>query len=288
MQNWLVLTVLVLSVAGGANAEEVSAPAPEAVIQAAAKSLESGDLSAAAEALMALDAQSIPEAQRRRADLLLGFILLRQGRGEEAVVRLEAATADTLLGDYALFGLAQAQRSAGRRDLAADALQRLVAQHPQSIFRDRAYREMPRDFLEAGRLAEAEEATKKYLAAGPSGAGRGEVGLTLGEIFLRGGRADQAEEVFRRVWIELPGSPESQRAQELLAAIPTARPLTADEQFQRAATLYQLGRFGPAIPELAPFAVTGSPPVRPGRPMAGAAHGFRPPRSDGGPLLAGA
>ena len=67
------------------------------------------------------------------------------------------------------------------------------------------------------------------------------------------------EEVFRRLWIELPASPESQRAQELLAGIPTARPPTADERFQRAATLYQLGQYGPAIPELAPFAVAGSP-----------------------------
>jgi len=261
--------VLLLSFAGSADADEVSPPVPEAVIQAAAKSLESGDLSAAAEALLTLDTQSIPEAQRQRADLLLGFILVRQGRGEEAAVRLEAATADTLLGDYALYKLAQAQRSAGRRELAADALRRLVAQHPQSILRDRAGREMPRDFLEAGQFAEAEEATKQYLAAGPSSVGRGEVGLTLGEILLRGGRTDQAEEVFRRLWIELPASPESQRAQELLAAIPTARPLTADEQFQRGATLYQFGRYGPAIPELAPFAVTGSPRESQARMMLG-------------------
>ena len=269
MHNWLVLTLLLLSFAGGANADEISAPVPEAVIQTAAKSVESGDLSAATEALLTLDAQSMPEAQRRRVDLLLGFILFRQGRAEEAAVRLEAATADTLLGDYALYKLAQAQRSVGRRDLAADALQRLVAQHPKSILRDRAGREMPRDYLEAGQLAEAEEATKKYLAAGPSSVGRGEVGLTLGEIFLRGGRTDQAEEVFRRLWIELPASPESQRAQELLAAVPTARPLTADEEFQRAATLYQLGRYGPAIPELAPFAVTGSPREAQARMMLG-------------------
>ncbi len=258
MRTGLVLTVLLLSFAGGANANEGAAPLPATVLQAAAKHVEAGDLSAAAEALATLDAESLPETQRRRADLLLGIILGREGRPEEAAVRLEAAASDTLLGDYALYRLAQAQRSAGRRDLAADALRRLVAQHAQSIFRERAGREMARDYLEAGRLAEAEEATKKYLAANPSTAGRSEVALTLGEIFLRSGRTEQAEEVFRRLRIELPASPESQRAQELLSAIPAARPLTTDEQFQRAATLYQLGQYGPAIPELAPFAVTGS------------------------------
>ena len=45
--------------------------------------------------------------------------------------------------------------------------------------------------------------------------------LTLGEIFLRSGRTDQAEDAFRRIWIELPGTPESRRAKDLLATIPT-------------------------------------------------------------------
>jgi len=250
---------LLLALATVAGADEATPPPPESVIQTAARHVAAGDLSAAATALLALDGQAVPTDLRTQADLLLGVVLARQGRTDEAIGRLEAAASDPVLGDYALYNLAQAQRSAGRRDRAADALRLLVTQHPQSLFRDRAGREMPRDFLEAGQIADAEEATKKYLAAGPSSVGRGEVGLTLGEIFLRSGRADQAEEVFRRLWIELPTSPESQRAQELLAAIPTARPPTADEQFQRAATLYQLGRYGPAIPELAPFAVTGSP-----------------------------
>lgn len=265
----LVLAVCLLSLTPGAGANEGSAPLPEAVIQAAAKQVEAGDLPAATDALLTLDGQDIPANLRTRADLLLGIVLFRQGRADEAVSRLEAAASDTVLGDYALYTVAQAQRSAGRRDLAAEALRQLVAQHPQSIFRDRAGREMSREFLEAGQLADAEEATKRYLSAGPSNAGRGEVGLTLGEIFLRSGRTDQAEEIFRRLWIELPASPESQRAQELLAAIPTARPPTADEQFQRAATLYQLGRYGPAIPELAPFAVTGSPRAAQARLMLG-------------------
>lgn len=255
----LLPVALLLSVVTLAGADEAAPPSPESVIQTAAEHVAAGDLSAAATALLALDGQAVPPHLRTQADLLLGVVLARQGRTDEAVARLEAAAPDPVLGDYALYNLAQAQRAVGRRDLAGDALRRLVMQHPHSLFRDRAGREMPRDFLEAGQLADAEEATKKYLTAGPSSVGRAEVGLTLGEIFLRSGRTDQAEEIFRRLWIELPASPESQRAQELLAAIPAARPPTADEQFQRAVSLYQLGRYGPAIPELAPFAVTGSP-----------------------------
>jgi soluble lytic murein transglycosylase len=85
------------------------------------------------------------------------------------------------------------------------------------------------------------------------------VWTTLGEVLLKSGRPERAEEILRRVWIELPGSVESQRAKDLLATIPGARPFSPDEQFQRATTLYQLGRYGQAVPELAPFAAAGNP-----------------------------
>jgi len=71
----------------GAGANEVSPPAPEAVIQAAAKSVESGDYSAAAEVLLTLDVQNVPATLRTLADLLLGIVLLRQGRADEAAAQ---------------------------------------------------------------------------------------------------------------------------------------------------------------------------------------------------------
>jgi soluble lytic murein transglycosylase len=259
MRRGLMLALLFLALVGDVGAGEVSPPAPEAVLQAAAKSVESGDVSAATDALLTLDAERIPEALRTQVDLLLGIALLRQMRIEEAVVRLQTATAHPLLADYALYNLGQAQRQAGRRDLAAEALRQLVDQHPQSVLLDRAQREMPRDYLEAGQLSQAEEAATKFLAAHPTNSGRAEMRLTLGEILLRAGRNQAAEDVLRRLWLELPASPESQRAQDLLTIIPGAGPFTADEQFRRAATLYNVGRHALAIPELAPFAVAGSP-----------------------------
>jgi len=67
--NWFVLTVLLLSFAGSADADEVSPPVPEAVIQAAAKSLESGDLSAAVSDELAAE---LPR-QFRQGDFCHGF-----------------------------------------------------------------------------------------------------------------------------------------------------------------------------------------------------------------------
>jgi soluble lytic murein transglycosylase len=245
--------------AGDASAGQAEAPAPESVIQSAAHSVEAGDLSAATATLLALDGQEIPGHQRRQADLLLGILLTRQGRQEESVARLEAATSHPLLGDYAFYHLAVARRRSDRRDLAAEALRLLAERHPQSLFVERAGREMVRDLLEAGDLPRAEAAAARYLAAYSNGAGRADVRLALGEILLRSGRTVQAEEALRRLWVELPGAPESQRARGLFATIPEARPFTPDEQFQRAATLYALGRYGQAVPELSPFAGADSP-----------------------------
>ncbi len=251
----LVLVTLPAPPAGSA-----AAPSPEAVLAAAARDVAAGNLAPAVSALQGLEADSAPSAVRRQADLLLGVLLLRQGQGDEAIPRLErAAVTYPLLADYALWHLAGANRKAGKRAVAAVALRRLLDQHPESIFVERASRDLPRDWLEAGDPARAEEAAGQYLAAFPHGPGRAEVWTTLGEVLLRSGRTERAEEVLRRVWVELPASLESQRAKDLLATIPGGRPFSPDEQFQRAMTLYHLGRFGQALPELLPFAMAGNP-----------------------------
>jgi soluble lytic murein transglycosylase len=212
------------------------------------------------DALLGLDTDSLPVGLKRQADLLLGILLARQGRREETLPRLERAAATfPLLADYALYHLAEAQRWLGRRDLAAEALRRLTDQQRESVFIERASRELPRELMEAGNLAQADDAAAKYLAAYSGGAGRAEVRLTLGEILLRSGRTDRAEDAFRQIWIELPGTSESWRAKDFLATIQTARPFLPEEQFQRAMTLYQLGRYPLALQELAPFAAPGSP-----------------------------
>jgi soluble lytic murein transglycosylase len=260
MPRWLLLSMLLLSLLGLADAGGAASPTPQAVLQSAARRAEAGDLPGAADTLLALDADAIPEALKGQADLLLGILLIRQGRREEAIPRLErAAAAYPLLADYALYHLADAQRRLGRRDLAAEALVRLMDQHRESVFLERAGRELPRELMEAGKLTQAEDAAAKYLASYSGGAGRGEVRLALGEILLRSGRVDRAEDAFHRIWIELPGTLESQKAKSLLAAIPTARAFSPEEQLQRAVTLYQIGRYPLAQQELAPFAAPGSP-----------------------------
>ncbi len=263
ISKWLIAGLLLACLAAEAGAGDpppTPRGSPEAVLAGAVQDAAAGNAAAAITALQALEVDSLAPVVRQQVDLLLGILLVRQGMRAEAVPRLErAATTYPLLGDYALWHLAGAYRKEGQRAAAAAALRRLVDQHPESLFVERASRDLPRGWLETGDLLRAEEAAGQYLAAFPHGPGRAEVWTALGEVLLRSSRAERAEEVLRRVWIELPASPESQRAKELLATIPGARPFSPDEQFQRATTLYQLGRYGQAVQELAPFVAPDNP-----------------------------
>ncbi len=259
-QRWLVACLALMLCAAGASAATPAPAPPESELKAAVQAVEAGNLGPATEALLALEARRLPAGVRNRVELLLGLLLGRQGRGEEAVPRLEQAAAGyPLLADYALFALAAIHRDAGRHAEAAGALQRLLDIEPTSVFAERASRKLPREYLEADDLPRAEQAAGKYLETYTHNGGRAAVWVTLGEVLLYSGRVEQAEQVFRRVWVELPASPESRQAKAFLDAIPTAPPLTPDEQFLRAATLYQQGQFGQALKELAPFAEADNP-----------------------------
>jgi soluble lytic murein transglycosylase len=232
----------------------------EATFAAAVQAVEKGDAAAALTTLQSLDLGTVPAAIRPQATLLLGILLVRQGQGEVAVAALESAAATyPLLADYALWHLAIAYRTTGDPAGAAGALRRLLDRYPESLFTEQAARALPRDWLDAGNLARAEEAAGQYLKRFSNGPGQAEVWMTLGEVLLRTGRSAQAEDVFRRVWIELPGSPQSTQALEWLTGMPGVRSMTADERFRRAVTLHQLGRYGQAQAEMAPFAAAGDP-----------------------------
>ena len=260
--------VLALLLAMPALAGEAPGP-PDARFKSAIQQVVADNLPGATDTLLALEADPLPPDLQRQADLLLGILLVHQSRWEQAVPWLSRA-ADTypLLSDYARMHLAEAERRLGHPELAAAAFRAIADQQRDSLFFERASRELPRAYLDAGALAEAETAATKYLAGFPAGHGRGEVRLALGETLLRSGRTPEAEPLFRRLWVELPGSAEAQRAKELLTGM-AVRPFTPDEQFERAVTLHATGRLSQALQELAPFAVAGSPHERQARLLLG-------------------
>ena len=263
MRSWVAPGILLAclgALAATARVPAARAAPPEELLASAVREVQAGNLATAIVELQALEAGGVAAAVQPQADLLLGILLLRQDRWVEAIPRLErAASTQHILADYALWHLAGAYRKTGQSAAAALALRQLIDKHPTSLLFERARRALPRDFLEAGDLPHAEEAAGQYLAAFPQGPGRAEVWTVLGEVLLRSDHPDKADEVLRRVWIELPGSVESLRARDLLATIPGSVPFSPDELFQRATTLYQIGRYGQALQELAPFATPGNP-----------------------------
>jgi soluble lytic murein transglycosylase len=252
--GWATLGLVLAATLGWAG-DAVPPPAEDAR-RTVPRQVEAGNPAGAAEVLLGLEAGGV--VLTAREDLLLGMLLLRLGRAEEAVPRLDRATTDSVLADYALLHLAAARRSLGDHAAAAEALQRLVDGHPVSLHGERAARELVRDWLDAGEPAKAEAAAGAYLGRFKNGPGVASVWVTLGEILVLTGRSTAAEQVFRRVWVELPAGPETERAKDWLALL-QATPFTRDEQFLRAATLYRLGRHAQALTELAPFAAPGDP-----------------------------
>ena len=270
MWKSLLVPCLILLGAVPATAAEAPVRTAEAALTAAVQAVEKGDAATALTTLQSLDLGTVPAALRPQVTLLLGILLVRQGQGQAAVTALEsAASTYALLADYALWHLATAYRTTGDPAGAAGALRRLLDRHPESLFTEQAARALPRDWLDAGDLARAEEAAGQYLKRFSSGPGQAEVWMTLGEVLLRTGRSAQAEELFRRVWIELPGTPQSQQALDWLSGIPGARQMTAEERFRRAVTLHQLGRYGQAQAEMAPFAAASDPWERQARLLLG-------------------
>lgn len=249
----LLLSGLILALpAQGSPA--VPEPSEEAALARAIRLVESGDQAAAVGLLGGVGRSAPGGSARARADLLLGLLLAKLGRLEEAVAPLErAASSNPLLADYALAALAAARRQVGLRPEAAAALTQLVQNHPDSLLAERAYRELAKDLLALGDLSRAEEVARAALLRYPGSGHRPELLLTLAEALLQARREGEGEDLLRQLWLAHPASREAGVAGDLLKALPRARPFTVDERFARAAALYRSGHYAKAGPELSAF-----------------------------------
>jgi soluble lytic murein transglycosylase len=242
------VAALVLGVAGGLARAQGAAPARDPHLGPAAEALARGDLAGAVQRLAALADGREPGA---RAQLLLGYALLRLGRPAEAIPPLDQAAANhATLGDYALAWLAEAQREARRPEAAAATIARLLERHPDSLLAERASRELGQVLADLGRLAEAELAYAAHLARFPTAASRPEAMLALAEILLRSGRPREAEPLLRGLWVEWPMRREARAARELLDRLPAAAPLSKEEILARGSALYRANQFQQAWQEL--------------------------------------
>jgi soluble lytic murein transglycosylase len=181
-------------------------------------------------------------------------VLYRQKQWLEAADTLEAAaTQMPLLGDYALYYAASAYQTLGLNARALTMLSRLLDEYPKSLLTERAQQERARLYLDANQLAQAEETYRDYLSRASSEARRREARLALAEIAVKADKRREAEALLREMWLKWPGTREATRAGELLTSMADVPPFTADEQFERALTLYRNGQYALAITAFAPF-----------------------------------
>ncbi|CBE69465.1 protein of unknown function [Candidatus Methylomirabilis oxygeniifera] len=208
-------------------------------------------------------------SRAHEAHFLLGVALYRQKQWQEAADVLEAAAAqEPLLGDYALHYAASAYQTLGLNAQALAVLSRLLHEHPDSLLTERARQERARLYLGANQLTQAEEAYRDYLARASNEARRREALLALAEIALKlvpdpdrgADKRREADALLRELWLKHPGTWEAARAGELLASMAEAPPFTADEQFERALSLYRSSQYSLAITAFAPFLDEGSRP----------------------------
>lgn len=201
-------------------------------------------------------------SRAREAHFLMGVALYRQKRWQEAADTLEAAATQLpLLGDYALYYAASAYRSLGLSTQALAMLSRLLHDYPDSLLAERARQERAQLYLDAHQLAEAEGTYRDYLSRASSDARRREAILALAEIAVQVDKPREAEPLLRELWLKWPASREAKRAGELLTSMADAPPFTADEQFERALSLYRSGQHAQAITAFAPFLSDTSHPL---------------------------
>ena len=231
---WLVALMIPLA---SAAAPQVAADTvwKEALERIAAKDYDSASLR-----LLELRSQA-DFTKASEARFLLGVVLFRQQRWQEAVSELEPAAAELpLLADYALYYAASAYQGFGLKPQAIGLLSRLLVEHPDSLLAERAERERASLYAAVDLLSEAGKAYRDYLSRASDASQRREATLALAEILLKEGRQGESEGLLRQLWLKWPGNREAARAGELLSAMPEAPPFTPDEQFDRALALHVL------------------------------------------------
>ena len=235
------------------RADASSEASVEPLWQEALKRIETNDVQGAAPLLDDLRRRD-GFSRTHEAHFLLGIVLYRQKQWQEAADVLEAAAIQVpLLGDYALYHAASAYQTLGLNSRALATLSRLLDEYPKSLLAERARQERARLYLDTNQLAQAEEAYRDYLSRASSEARRREALLALAEIAVKADKPREAGALLRELWLKWPGTQEAARAGELLTSMAEVPPFTADEQFERALSLYRSGRYAQAITAFAPF-----------------------------------
>ncbi|MFQ5881271.1 MAG: transglycosylase SLT domain-containing protein [Candidatus Methylomirabilales bacterium] len=225
---------------------------PPALSQALG-ALEASDCRAALKALQAIP-NPPPEAIRHRINFLTGYCLFKTDRPAHALPVLEQASEEYgLLADYAITYAAQAAQALDDLQKTIALLSRLLARYPASRLAEEAHFRLATIYLEARRGEDAEKALLAFLDRYPGSALASQASLRLAKLLLALDRPREAIPFLKRLYIRLPADPPAAEAERLLQEIPHLPPLTPDESYLRAKSLFQEGRYRDAATALTPI-----------------------------------
>lgn len=150
-----------------------------------------------------------------RAALVLGLTDFEKKNWSRAEQHFASAVGSQLLGDYARFFWAQAQRQRGAPEQALATLADFIERHPASRLAEAARIEQAAGLAEAGRAAEA----RTLLAQAPDAERRPGLLLALARAQAAAGDPEAAVENLHRIYYEFPLSPEAEPANQLLSEL---------------------------------------------------------------------
>ncbi len=170
--------------------------------------------------------------------LAIGYARILDEQFAQAIPALQAAQPQAAeVGDYVAYFLAWAARSAGNNALAAATLRDFSTRYPDSLLHREAATIQAQALLAGGRAREAAgvlEARREPPSA--------EVELALGRAYLAANDAAGALGAFRRLYYEMPRSPEAEMAEGELEELAKGRrlpPPTLEQRLRRADLLIE-------------------------------------------------
>lgn len=234
-----------------ARAGDVICPAHETCLEEAVTLYKNGDI---AEALARFKyiadwpAEFSDPATAGVSSFMSGYIM-GQLMSEGAEPYLEQANSTyPLIGDYALYRLAEVVEKRGGYDKSADIYKKIYKSYPDSALRKKALLKTADTSLMAGRIREARDTYKSYMRSYPADGDIPDVLYGIGLSYLREDKVSPARDYFKRIWVNYPASAVSRPAKEWVNL-----PLDPKDIYTRGERLYDAGLYSDAIDEYKRF-----------------------------------
>lgn len=189
---------------------------------------------------------------------LLGTILMKLDRWEEAAVWLDRSLADRAfeqLRDYALYHLGRARLKTKEYEAAAALFQEILDKHPLSRWNDEALFQSGKALALLERRQESLSRLERFVSGYPTSPLAPEALMFIADNHEKEGRTAEARKKFKELWTRYPASTEASLAAGKLFA-PGSGPegektvVSREDRVTRATALMNLGRNTEARDEL--------------------------------------